>query len=166
MIEIHPASENQLVEVQKIAYATWPETFSNILTPVQIDYMLDQMYDLDALKSQIKLKKHTFLLAKEGEETLGFCSFELNCEGSNSVKIHKIYILPNTQGKGIGKKLLYEVQKIAVQNGFKSIYLNVNRFNKQAIEFYLYVGFKEIKKEVIDIGNGFVMDDLVLELTF
>lgn len=166
MIEIYPASENQLVEIQNIAYATWPQTFSNILTPVQIEYMLDQMYDLDALKSQMRVKKHTFLLAKEEEETLGFCSYELNCEDSNKVKIHKIYILPNTQGKGIGKKLLAEVQKSAIKNGFASVYLNVNRFNKQAIEFYQYIGFKEIKKEVIDIGNGFVMDDLVMELTF
>ncbi|MFD2036086.1 GNAT family N-acetyltransferase [Belliella marina] len=164
MIEIRKASLDQLIEVQKIAYATWPETFSNILTPVQIDYMLNWMYDLDALKNQMNEKNHVFLLASEDEKFLGFCSYELASENSKKVKIHKIYILPNTQGKGIGRKLIDEVKKLTIQNGFGSLYLNVNRFNLGAIDFYLYLGFKEVRKEVIDIGNGFIMDDLVLEM--
>jgi len=44
--------------------------------------------------------------------------------------------------------------------------LNVNKDNQKAIDFYRSQGFVEVYKEVIDIGNGFVMDDVVMELNF
>ena len=112
MIEITEASEKQLSIVQKIAHQTWPVTFSNILTPDQIKFMLSWMYDLKALEQQINEKGHVFLLAKEDGEFLGFASYEVHCKNDTKTKIHKIYILPGTQGKGIGKKLIEETKKI------------------------------------------------------
>jgi len=41
--------------------------------------------------------------------------------------------------------------------------LNVNRFNN-ARWFYEKIGFRVVRDEVIDIGQGFVMDDHVMEL--
>jgi ribosomal protein S18 acetylase RimI-like enzyme len=42
--------------------------------------------------------------------------------------------------------------------------LNVNKRNI-AIRFYESIGFAITNEEVIDIGNGFVMDDFVMEKT-
>jgi ribosomal protein S18 acetylase RimI-like enzyme len=42
------------------------------------------------------------------------------------------------------------------------LFLNVNKYNS-AIQFYHKIGFEIAKEEVIDIGNGFVMDDYVME---
>ncbi|MCS4432972.1 GNAT family N-acetyltransferase [Aquiflexum gelatinilyticum] len=164
MIEINEASEKQLSIVQKIAHQTWPVTFSNILTPDQIKFMLSWMYDLKALEQQVNEKGHVFLLAKEDGDFLGFASYEVHCKNDTKTKIHKIYILPGTQGKGIGKKLINHIRDIALMNGDKFLYLNVNRFNESAISFYKHIGFYEAYREVIDIGNGFVMDDIVMEM--
>jgi len=164
MIEIVKASVPDLVYVREIALETWPKTFSNILTPDQIAYMLDWMYHSEALKSQVLDKKHVFLLAKENGKYLGFCSYEIHCKEAIKTKIHKIYILPDTQGKGIGKKLIEAVRQIAKENGDSHLFLNVNKHNRAAIDFYEHIGFYEAYKEVIDIGNGFVMDDVVMEL--
>ena len=106
--------------------------------------------------------KHTFLLAKEEEETLGFCSYELNCEDSNKVKIHKIYILPDTQGKGLGKLLIQKIQDLAQKNNSDALSLNVNRFNV-AKSFYEKIGFKIVAEEDIEIGEGWLMEDYVME---
>lgn len=163
MLKIYQATESQLIEVQKIAQITWPYTFRDILTPSQIDYMMEWMYTLDSLKSQVKDKKHVFLLAEEHSKYIGYCSYELNCADSSKVKIHKIYLLPDAQGHGVGKKLISEVEKIAKVNQLDAIYLNVNRFNNKAIHAYLALGFYEIKREVIALENGFVMDDIVME---
>lgn len=164
MIKIITATKAQLIEVQKIALITWPKTFSDTLTPSQIDYMMNWMYDLEALKSQVMVKNHVFLLAEEDGKYVGFCSYELNCSNSGKVKIHKIYLLPDVQRKGIGKQLISEVGSIAQKHGYEFIYLNVNRFNLKAIQAYLAMGFYESRREVIDIGNGFVMDDIVMEM--
>jgi len=164
MISIQKINDDLLHEVRKIALKTWPITFANILSPNQIDYMLDWMYDLEALRIQLNKKGHVFLLAEENGKYLGFASYEINHGGTQKTKIHKIYILPETQGKGVGKKLLQAVSEIALMNRNTHLFLNVNKNNQNAIDFYSHLGFYEACKEVIDIGNGFVMDDVVMEL--
>ena len=66
-------------------------------------------------------------------------------------------------GKGVGKILINEVKNLAVGGGGKFLQLNVNRNNKAA-DFYKKIGFK-IKETVdVNIGNGFFMNDYVMEI--
>ncbi|EOZ99104.1 putative acetyltransferase [Indibacter alkaliphilus LW1] len=126
--------------------------------------MMDWMYSLESLKNQVEDKNHVFLLGEENQRPVGYCSYQLDAK-EKKTKIHKIYLLQETQGKGYGLKLIEEVKSIAKQNGQNHIFLNVNRHNHKAISFYLKIGFYEAYREVIDIGNGFVMDDIVMEMS-
>ncbi|WP_020607620.1 GNAT family N-acetyltransferase [Spirosoma spitsbergense] len=164
MISITPATEAQLSIVQTIAHQTWPTTFAAILSPEQIDYMLEMMYSTDSLKTQMDGKNHVFLLAQERDNGnyLGFLSYELNYRGVPKTKIHKIYLLPASQGKGVGKQLIEAVTELAKAKQNNTLSLNVNRHNK-AILFYERLGFRHVANETIDIGNGFIMDDYVME---
>lgn len=164
MIQIRKALPEELPIVRDIAHKTWPDTFAGILSSPQIDYMLELMYNLKTLESQLLEKGQVFLLAEEEGEFLGFAAYELNYSEGEKSKLHKIYVLPSAQGKGLGKKLIQEVSDQAKSNDQKSLLLNVNKFNKPAIDFYAYLGFKEGYREVIDIGNGYMMDDVVMEL--
>ncbi len=164
MIQIKTARLEELPIVREIAHQTWPDTFAGILSPPQIGYMLNLMYNLKTLESQLSEKGQFFLLAAEEGKFLGFAAYELNYSEGEKTKLHKIYVLPSAQGKGLGKKLINEVSDQAKANGQKSLLLNVNKFNQSAIDFYGYLGFKEAYREVIDIGNGYVMDDVVMEL--
>lgn len=163
-MNIRPLAKEKLHIVQSIAHRTWPSTFAEILSPEQIQYMLNWMYSLDMLESQFD-KGHTFLLIEGNGIELGFAGFELNYSDGPKAKLHKIYLLPEAQGKGAGKALILEVANRARNAGQKSLLLNVNKYNQKAIVFYNRIGFEEIYKEVIDIGNGYVMDDVVMELT-
>lgn len=164
MITITQATEHDLPTIQDIAHRTWPNTFGEILSPSQISYMLDMMYSLEALKSQIDDKKHVFLLAKDdtSQEVLGYSSYELNYKGQALTKIHKIYLLPASQGKGVGRLLIDAVAEVAKAKSNDRLGLNVNRYNK-AIQFYERVGFSIVGNEDIDIGDGFLMEDFVME---
>ncbi|GAB2492783.1 GNAT family N-acetyltransferase [Algoriphagus taiwanensis] len=163
-MQIRLLQKEELHLVQSIAHRTWPSTFANILSPEQIQYMLNWMYSLEMLESQLD-KGHTFLLIEDEGKELGFAGFELNYSEGPKAKLHKIYLLPEAQGKGAGKALILEVADRAKKAGQKSLLLNVNKYNQNAIDFYLRMGFVEIYKEVIDIGNGYVMDDVVMELS-
>jgi ribosomal protein S18 acetylase RimI-like enzyme len=124
--------------------------------------MLEMLYSLGSLTEHVESKNHVFLLAKEGDEALGFASYELNYSQQSKTKIHKIYILPSSQGMGIGKLLINRIIEIARSIGNEFLSLNVNRNNK-AVEVYKKLGFEIIKEEDIDIGNGFYMNDFVME---
>jgi len=162
MLKNKEASVLDIPVIQEIAYKTWPVTFGDILTNEQIEYMLDMMYSKEALIEQIEVKKHNFILASIEDVFSGYISYELNYKNLNKTKIHKIYILPSSQGSGIGKYLMSEVSKIAIDNNSLSLLLNVKRDNK-AVGFYQKTGFEIICNEDIDIGNGFLLEDYVME---
>jgi ribosomal protein S18 acetylase RimI-like enzyme len=70
--------------------------------------------------------------------------------------------LPETQGKGIGRKLIDYIKEISINENDEFLQLTVNRHNK-AKDFYLKYGFKITEEKVFEIGNGYVMDDYVME---
>ncbi|MCR9063395.1 MAG: GNAT family N-acetyltransferase [Cytophagales bacterium] len=148
--------------VRELAHATWPDTFGEILSAEQISYMLEMMYGKDAITKQISILNHVFFLVKNKSEYLGYLSYQLDYKIKGVTKIHKIYVLPAAQGTGAGKALMLEAQKRAIENAQNVLSLNVNRYNK-AIGFYEKLGFRKIATEDIDIGNGFLMEDAVME---
>jgi ribosomal protein S18 acetylase RimI-like enzyme len=164
MVHLRLLAKEELILIQKIAHQTWPSTFAGLLSEEQIAYMLNWMYDLKMLESQVE-KGHNFFVAEEQGDAIGFAGFELNHLEGPKAKLHKLYLLPSSQGKGVGKSLLLEVAKIAREVGQKSLVLNVNKYNKKAIDFYIAMGFVTIRQEVNDIGSGYVMDDDVMELS-
>ena len=156
------AGPNDFKTIQQIAHRTWPATYGSILSEAQLQYMLDAFYSDTTLLQNYTEKNHQFLIFREDAIALGFVSFEHQYEGNLATRIHKLYVLPNTQGQGIGRQLLDAVVPIAAANRSKLLSLNVNRFNK-AKDFYLRYGFEIVKEEDIDIGEGYLMEDYVME---
>jgi GNAT superfamily N-acetyltransferase len=163
MITFKKAEEADFPKIQILAKAIWPPTFSSILSPEQIEYMLHMMYSEKSLKKQLSEEQHVILLVSENERDIGYLSYQLNYRDKPTTKIHKLYLLPETQGKGYGSKMVEHITVISLKQGQTILSLNVNRFNN-AYKFYLALGFEHIKNEDINIGNGFLMEDSVLEL--
>jgi diamine N-acetyltransferase len=151
---------NELALIQTLAHRIWPDTFREILSPEQIDYMLRLMYDIEVLQKQFS-EGHRFFLYNADGAPVGFMVIEPRPEES-MVKIHKLYVLPEAQGKGVGKGFLQFCESWARRNNFSKVCLNVNRFNK-AVGFYRRMGMEIVREEDIDIGEGFLMEDYVLE---
>ena len=162
MITISEAKAENIKTIQEITYTTWPITYGKILSEEQLDYMLDLFYSDEALNNQLDKKEQLFYMISEDETTLGFIGIEHHYKNEPVTRIHKIYLLPETQGKGIGKKVIVEIQKLALENNSSSLSLNVNRFNS-ALSFYKKIGFEVIDEVNIDIGNGYLMEDYVMK---
>ncbi len=161
MITIQEAGPEDFGTISAIAYKTWPVTYGPILSEKQLTYMLDLFYSTDGLRKNIT-DGHRFILAKEGEIVLGFASYVHDYPEMHTTRIPKIYMLPESQGKGIGKMLVDCIQAKARKSGSGKLSLNVNRFNK-ARGFYEKLGFVIAAQEDIQIGNGYLMEDYVME---
>lgn len=152
----------QLPIVIDLTKKIWPVAYGEILSKEQLDYMIDKFYNEPALR-ELMQKGHVFYLAQDdNDKYVGFVSYEINSE-PNKTKIHKIYVLPETQGTGLGRQFFELVKEKALEKNQNAIFLNVNKYNN-AIHFYTKLGFSKVKDEVIDIGNGYVMDDYVMEV--
>ena len=165
MITIEKNTDDNFAEIRSIAFEVWPVAYGKILSREQLTYMLDMMYNTTSLQQQAKEKQHHFILVKDNNHAVGFASYEFNCEQTGKTKIHKIYILSTQQGKGLGKTVIAYIERQAQEQGDKALFLNVNK-NKPAQFFYKNAGFTIAKEEVIDIGQGYVMDDYVMEKQF
>lgn len=160
-MEIIKAGEQDYNIIHSLAQVIWPHTYSKILSAEQLDFMFDMMYSQQAFSEQLLLKNHHFILAKSDGVYVGFASFELNYR-PGVTKIHKLYVLPQTQMGGVGKAFVNAIQKMAATHGNHTITLNVNRFNP-AVKFYLKTGFINMGQEDISIGNGYLMEDYIMQ---
>jgi len=154
---IQQIKEEELYRIQDLANKTWFITYNKILKEDQLNYMFNLMYKIDNLKYNINNGSRFFIL-KVGKEDLAF--IELKTE-KNYLKINKIYVLQNNQGKGYGKHLINKACAIGKSENCQHIELNVNRFNK-AIDFYIKNKFEIVKEVDIKIGNGYLMEDYVM----
>ncbi|MEP6674662.1 MAG: GNAT family N-acetyltransferase [Ferruginibacter sp.] len=165
MIIVKKISVESIPVIQKLAAAIWPEAYKEILTQAQLEYMLELIYSESALSIQILEKGHQFILASdESDHPVGFAAYSAKEETQKKFHLHKIYVDPTLQGKGIGNILLDFILKDIQGSGATQLELNVNRRNK-AIRFYNKKGFKIIREEDIDIGNGYFMNDYIMQLT-
>jgi diamine N-acetyltransferase len=164
MIEVIKADLADFETVNGLAKRVWVPTYKHILSEPQLEYMFDMMYSRTAYNEQVTLKNHHFLLVKVDNEFLGFASYELNYR-YETTKVHKIYIVPEAQGKSVGKILMNRIIMLAKQHQNDKIVLNVNRYNT-AVKFYESMGFIKVGEEDIDIGNGYLMEDFTMQLVF
>lgn len=162
---ILPAEDPHYLVIQHIAKYTWHDTFKDIMSAEQMDYMLEMMYSDISLKNQVTNLKHRFLLAFDDGTYHAFASYELHYQNTQFTKVHKLYVLPKSQGKGAGKLLLHAIENIAKENGDIGLTLNVNRKNL-AVQFYLSQNWQIEREEDIDIGNNFWMNDYVMQKLF
>lgn len=156
---IRPASFNDVKYIQQVAAATWPQAYKHILSPQQLEYMLGLFYSAPALEQQLKDNHHFFLAVLEAQP-VGFASF--NQVADNTYKLQKLYVIPDVQKSGVGKKLLNTVEEVAASMGGEKMQLNVNRKNS-AKDFYDRNGYQVIEEKDIDIGHGFWMNDYIMQ---
>jgi ribosomal protein S18 acetylase RimI-like enzyme len=157
MIEIKEATTGDIDIIREIAFKTWPVTYGDILTKENLDYMLGLFYSAEMLRTNFE-SGHHFLLAVEDSLSLGFASFY---HAQTFTKIPKIYILPQAQGKGIGRMLIDRIACEAQANGSASLMLNVNR-NNSARFFYERLGFEIESEEDVRLPSGIFQEDFVM----
>jgi ribosomal protein S18 acetylase RimI-like enzyme len=122
--------------------------------------MLNLFYSPDSLIKQMIEDRHQFLIVEQREEAIGFAAW--GPAGAGVFKLHKLYVLPGGQRRGIGRAILLFIFDVIRPEGATTLRLNVNRANK-AKGFYEKIGFKITGKEDIDIGGGYFMNDFIME---
>ena len=159
-LKIQQATVKDIELIREITFKVWPQTYSNIIDKKQIDYMLDMIYSEAALEQQMTEHQHSFIINYNDVFPVAFASY--GPISSTTWKLHKLYILPNQHGKGIGRFMIDHILEDVRVKGGHSLILNVNRQNK-ARYFYEKLGFNIIGEEDIDIGSGYFMNDYVME---
>lgn len=159
LANLAPVTPEEAPAIAALAAWIWPTAYGSILPPGQIDYMLAWMYDADRLAADMR-SGTSFRWIEWEEKRVGFLAYG-PAEADGSCQLHKFYLLPDAQGRGLGSAamsaLLSEIRAL----GARICRLRVNRHNP-AVGFYKKHGFFIETEDCLDIGGGFVMDDYVM----
>ena len=149
-------------QIEILAKEIWNEHYSKILSKEQIDYMLKNFQSEKAIKVQIQDGYNYFVMMVDNE-IIGYTGVIFQEE---KLFLSKLYIKKEARGKGVARNTLEFLKSLCIDKGYNKIYLTVNKYNTDSIAAYKKMGFEIIDSVVSDIGNGYVMDDYIMELCF
>lgn len=148
---------NDIKELASLASSIWHEYWTCILTPEQIDYMVENFQSEKAIKNQIENENYTYyFIIKDGAKA-GYFGIS---DKKEYLFLSKLYIKKEYRHQGLGKKAFEKIKELAND---KPIRLTVNKYNTNTINAYKKWGFEIIDAVVTDIGSGFVMDDYIMK---
>ena len=234
MIEIVKATRDELQTIHDMAQVVFRHTYRDILSPEQMEYMMDMMYSLPNLQTQLDEGHHYYIaymspdqessthqeytaphedgapcrcndVASSDDSASAVCNARDSIlpvprgyvsvqhegpdqDGTEIFHLHKIYVMPEAQGRGVGMRLFQTVvqhvksvlQARSAGDGASAIInpelavaqsatakarieLNVNKFNS-AVNFYKHLGMRILLEEDFPIGNGFYKTDYIMGL--
>ena len=162
MFTIRKARIDDCGLINQMAGEVFPATYQEILSPGQLDYMMDWMYSPENIRKQMEEEGHVYFIAYEGDE-LWLCL--RTATGRECIPSAENLCLPHFQGAHCGSFLFREAVRY-----IKEVHpepclmeLNVNRNNK-ALLFYERMGMRKLREGDFPIGNGYYMNDYIMGL--
>lgn len=150
---------DQLSTIENLAYEIWSEHYTPMIGKQQVDYMLREFQSVEAMSQQIKNGFIYFLILNDNVP-VGYMSVDMLLE---TLFLSKFYVTEAERGKGYGKTMITYLEALAKEKNLNKISLTVNKYNTGSIKMYEKVGFVISGTIVIDIGEGFIMDDYQME---
>lgn len=164
--KILKASAEDIMRIHDMAQGVFRDTYREILSPEQMEYMMDWMYSHANLQKQLD-EGHVYYIAYRKEKACGYVSVQpegIAEDGRMLYHLQKIYVLPSEQRHGLGRILFDTVVSHvheAAEGRKARIELNVNR-NNPSIGFYQHLGLQILRQGDFHIGNGFYMNDYIM----
>lgn len=159
MTEFFRVSDENAAQLSRFAAAIVKEHYDPIIGAEQNDYMIKKFQSEGALKEQMKNGCRYYFAVKDNMKA-GFFGFYPR---DGKMYISKLYIDKGFRRQHIACDCLDFIAEQAKAEGTDRLFLNVNRYNDGSIAFYEKMGFVKMYTEDNDIGNGYFMNDFVME---
>ncbi len=145
--------------IERLAHEIWHEHYPDIIGLAQVEYMLRKFQTSAYMQNQGKEAFVYFLIYRDSTPA-GYLSYQVQ---KDQLFLSKIYLLSKFRGQKIGKESLTFVEENAKAHQVSKIRLTVNKENLIAVKAYESTGFLNYGEAITDIGEGFVMDDYLME---
>ncbi|MEQ1676877.1 MAG: GNAT family N-acetyltransferase [Chitinophagaceae bacterium] len=165
-INIRTATTQDAALIADLSRSTFHETFAAQNTAANMEKFMNGQFSAALLMKEVGAPGNIFLLAFTGEEPAGYVRLRENNNppelgAANALEIARIYATSNAIGKGVGKALMQECIRIALEMKKELIWLGVWEHNQRAIEFYARWGFTKFAEHEFLLGDDAQTDWLM-----
>lgn len=158
-MELITCDKSLIDKTSKFASEVFIDYYNNLIGNKQATYMANLFLSKQKINELID-NGAMFRLLVEDDKIIGFSEY---LKEENKVFLSKLYVQKDYRGKGYGRILFEDCLDYTKRCGLDTIYLTVNKHNTPSYETYLHLGFKVTDSVVNDIGEGYVMDDYIME---
>ncbi len=153
-------SHEDIEALVALAKEIWEDHFTSLIGGDQVAYMLETYQSVTAITNQIESDNYQYFTVSNGAENIGYFAF---CPKGEQLYLSKFYLKKEARGSGFGRKVLAFLESAARNMSAKALELNVYKGNDHTISIYKKMGFRIVSEPQIDIGNGFVLNDYVMQ---
>ncbi len=185
MATFHPVTtQDDIEELARLAGYIWREYWPERIGADQTEYMIENFQSRAAIERDMANNGYRYWfivdekVAAETESAgaaaddevagwlargiVGYTGGRTETE-TERFFISKIYLLGEARGRGYCSRTIDHYATLCQREGLRAMYLTVNKRNELGIRAYLANNFGVIKSVETDIGQGFIMDDYVME---
>ncbi len=152
--------QDDIDAVAALAREIWNEFYVSLIGQAQVDYMIARFQSPEAIREQLRTGYEYFVVDR-GAASIGYMSVKPGPE-PGELFISKFYLHKSSRGSGTGRRCMEFIEHLAQQRCLTQLWLTVNKGNP-SVKAYERLGFRIAADLVMDIGNGFVMDDYRME---
>jgi diamine N-acetyltransferase len=149
----------EITVIARLAREIWYEHYVPIIGHAQVEYMVARFQSAEAMLEQLR-QGYEYFLIQQDDRAIGYVAVQPQ-DGGN-LFISKLYLLDEARGSGTGRAAMAFIENLARERRLSRLWLTVNKGNP-AVKTYERLGFHIAEAIVMDIGNGFVMDDFRME---
>lgn len=161
MLQIESATTPQhIAAIEQLAKEIWNEHYTPIIGDAQVRYMLNKYQSAASMLSQIESEGYKYFSLLDDQQLIGYLSFQ---QRNATLFLSKLYLEKQSRGKGFSREALQFLDHWGTRNKCDKIELTVNKYNANSIAAYQKLGFEVVNEAVFDIGEGFVMDDFIMQ---
>lgn len=177
-VEFQPVrTAQEKAELAQMAGEIWREYWPALIGEAQTEYMVARFQSLEAIERDMAEHDYEYWLVRAAEDltaaelaagaepawrAVGYTGGRVEPE-TGRFFISKIYLLAAERGKHFASRVIEFYDRLCADRGLRAMYLTVNKHNELGIRAYEAKGFEVIDAVETDIGEGFVMDDYIME---
>ena len=118
-------------------------------------WYLNQIYSKKNLAIELLEENTTYYFVQYYDEKVGILKLVKDCKypplaSEKGFKIHRIYLNPSVQGKGVGNALMSYAQEVAIAQNHTLIWLDAMDTHAQAQHFYKKLGYQKTEIQRLD----------------
>lgn len=167
-MQVRHAIADDVPALAALAGRSFRSAFAAENAPADIDAYVSEAFSPDKLRRELADARNVFLLAgTAGNEIAGYAKLrigpaDVSVGGPDPVEIERLYVDPETIGRGIGATLMRACLDEAAARGHRTVWLGVWVHNARAIAFYERWGFRTVGSHVFRLGSD-DQTDLIME---
>ncbi|MBX6327401.1 MAG: GNAT family N-acetyltransferase [Pseudolabrys sp.] len=153
LIEIRRAKLSDAVEVAATHDEAWRAAYQGIIPGIELEKLINRRGP-DWWEAAIR-KGSRITLLQFGDRVVGYANYGRNRARSlfYDGEIYELYLRPEFQGLGFGRRLFNAARKDLMQSGLKSLVVWALSDNEPAVQFYRALGGRAVARSSERFGS-------------